>query len=463
MSTNNTVGKPVSRIEGIEKVTGKAQYSGEYNPPGLLYGYVVNSTITRGKIISMDTDKVKLIPGVVEVFTHKNRPSLAWFDFQYADMDAPPGAVFKPLRSPEIKFNGQPIALVVAESFELSRYAACQLIVEYAEETFETDLEDNLHKARDAKKGLSSFLKPSPAKPTGDFNTAFNQSPIKVSSVFKHATEHHNPMEMFTTTTVYEGSGKLTIYDKTQGTINSQLYVANIFGLHFKDVRVLSTYVGGAFGSGLRPQYQLFLCVLASLQLKKNVRVTLDRKQMFTFGHRPQTIQTTKFSTDKNGKLTALHHAAFAETSRFEDYIENVVGWSHQLYPAANTEFKYQVVPLDLFTPLDMRAPGGCTGMHAIEVAMDELSYELNIDPLELRLRNYSSRNPADKKPFTSKELEQCYVKGAEKFGWSNRSPQPGSMSRGNKLVGYGMATGIWDAMQLPARAEAIISKEGKL
>lgn len=463
MSTQPLIGQPVSRLEGYLKVTGGAKYSGEYNLPGLLYGYVVNSTITKGKITNIDTTAAKALPGVVEVFTHKNRPSLAWFNIQYADMDAPPGSPFKPLHDAGIKYNGQPVALVVAETFELARYAASIITVEYATETFSASLPDQLAAARAPKLGMATMLKPLPPKPKGDFEKAFARSVAQASAEYFHGTEHHNPLELFATTTIYEGEGKVTIYDKTQGTINVQMYAANVFGLHFKNVRVISPYVGGGFGSGLRPQYQLFFSVMAALELKRPVRVTLDRHQMFTFGHRPPTIQRTRFGADADGKVTALNHSAFAETSKFEDYTEVVVNWSNMLYPAENTLFQYKLVPLDVYSPLDMRAPGGSTGSHAIESTMDELAYQLKMDPLELRLINYTDKDVSVGRPYSSKELKQCYLQGAEKFGWNKRRPEPRSMRCGNKLVGYGMATGIWEVMQLPARAEAVITKEGKL
>lgn len=462
MTKSEVIGKPISRLEGSLKVTGQAKYAGEYEAPDLLYGYVVNSTVTKGKIAVIDTTDAKMLDGVIEIFTHENRPSTAWFDIQYADMDAPPGTVFKPLKDNEIKFNGQPIALVVAKTFEMARYAATKIKLAYTEEEFETDLESNLHKARDPKKGLASMLKPPPPKPKGDFEQAYRNSHVQSSGEFKHGTEHHNPMEMFASTVIYEGSKKLKIYDKTQGTINSQLYVANVFGLKMKNVQVISPFVGGAFGSGLRPQYQLFMAVMASLALKRNVRVTLDRAQMFTFGHRPPTIQYTKFGADENGKVNAIYHKAVAETSQFEDYVEMVVNWSNMLYPAENTLLESKLVPLDVYSPLDMRAPGGSTGMHAIEMTMDELAYKLNIDPLEFRLINYSDIDKSSEKEYSSKELRECYLQGAEKFGWAKRNPKPRSMKRGNKLVGYGMATGIWDANRLFARVEAKISIDGK-
>ncbi|MGB8193460.1 MAG: xanthine dehydrogenase family protein molybdopterin-binding subunit [Chitinophagaceae bacterium] len=463
MSTEPSVGKPVSRLEGKQKVTGAAKYAGEYNVPGLLYGYVINSTITRGKIISIDAGAAKALNGVVEILTHENRSSLAWFDLQYTDMDAPPGTVFRPLYNAEIKYNGQPIALVIAKDFETARYASTLVRFQYEEELFNTCIDDHLDKAREAKKGLATALRPPPPKPTGDFEKAFKNSPVKVEAEYRHSTEHHNPMELFTTTTLYEGDGKLTIYDKTQGTINNQVFVANVFGLRYKDVRVLAPFVGGAFGSGLRPQYQLFLCVMAALHLKQHVRVTLDRSQMFSFGHRPSNVQRLRFSADEHGKLTGLNHSAFSETSQFEDYTEPLSDWSHKLYPAPNTLFEYKVVPLDVYTPIDMRAPGGSTAMHAIECMMDELAYKLQMDPLELRLKNYAETDPSTGKPFTSKALRECYLKAAERFEWNKRSPEPATMTRGNKLVGYGMATGIWDAYQFPSRVEAIITKEGKL
>ncbi|MES2455591.1 MAG: xanthine dehydrogenase family protein molybdopterin-binding subunit [Bacteroidota bacterium] len=467
MKTTNTispsVGQPVSRLEGRLKVTGDAKYAAEYNVPDLLYGYVVNSTITKGKILKIDTTAANALAGVVEVLTHENRPKLAWFDLQYADMDAPPGVVFRPLYDADIKFNGQPVALVVAKDFETARYAATLVRFEYEEAPFDTCLEDNLAQARPAKKGMATLLKPPPPAPTGDFEAAYARAAATVDAEYKHGVEHHNPMELFATTTVYEGKGKLTIYDKTQGTINNQLFVANVFGLHYKNIRVLAPFVGGAFGVGLRPQFQLFLCAMAALHLQRNVRVTLDRQQMFALGHRPQNVQRLRFAADEKGKMLGMNHSSFVETSNYEDYAEIMSSWSHRLYPAPNTLFEYKVVPLDLSTPIDMRAPGGSTAMHAIECTMDQLAYKLGIDPLEFRLLNYSDTDPSAQRPFTSKALKDCYLKAAERFGWDKRNPEPGSMKRGNKLVGHGMATGIWDAYQFPSRVELIIGKDGRL
>ncbi|WP_034894899.1 xanthine dehydrogenase family protein molybdopterin-binding subunit [Gillisia sp. Hel_I_29] len=463
MKTSHSIGKPIDRLEGHLKVTGAATYAAEYEVGDLLHGYVVNSTITKGKIIDIDEQAARELPGVIEVFSHNNRSKLPWFDILYADMDAPPGTPFKPLYDENVLYNGQPIALVVAETFETARYAASLIKITYEESKFKTSLLSNLQDSRSPKKGMATVVKPLPPDDKGNFEKAYAAANVTYEGEFNHPPEHHNPLELFATTTVYEGKGKLTVYDKTQGTSNSQLYIANIFGLHYKNVRVIAPFVGGGFGSGLRPQYQLFLCVMASLQLKRNVRVAMDRSQMFTFGHRPPTYQKTKFGASKDGMLTALHHTAIAETSQNEDYNEVVVNWGGMLYPVKNTEFDYKLVSLDIFTPMDMRAPGGSTGMHAIETSMDALSYALNMDPLEFRLLNYSETDESANKPFSSKELKACYQKASEAFGWEQRNPKPRTTKRGQRLVGTGMSSGIWDVIALPGKAKATLNKKGQL
>ncbi|MGB4400284.1 MAG: xanthine dehydrogenase family protein molybdopterin-binding subunit [Daejeonella sp.] len=456
-------GQALNRIDGHAKVRGEAKYAAEFNITDLLYGYIINSTITKGKIKSINTEKASAITGVIKVFTHENRESTAWLNLKYTDMDAPPGVPFRPLHDRKINYNGQPVALVVAETFELARYAATLVDIQYESDPHQTDLRSNLSEARKPKKGLASIYKPGPPKAKGNAELAFNNAPIKASGTFVHGMETHNPLEMFASTVIYEQDGKLTIYDKTQGALNSQIYVANVFGKSFKNVRVLSPYVGGAFGSGLRPQYQLFLAVMASLDLRRSVRVSMNRHQMFTFGHRPATVQNTRFSAIHTGKIQSLYHDATAETSRFEDYSEVVVNWSNELYPSNNVKLGYKLVPLDLASPLDMRAPGGATGLHAIECTIDALAYKCNIDPIEFRLHNYAYHDDSSGKPFSSKELKECFHQGAKRFGWENRSPQPRSMKRDGKLLGWGMASGIWEASQLPARAEALLTTDGKL
>ncbi|MGF7215770.1 xanthine dehydrogenase YagR molybdenum-binding subunit [Spirosoma lacussanchae] len=458
------IGKPISRVDGPEKVTGQAKYAAEFNVPDLTYGVVVSSTITKGTITRIDTTKALALEGVLEVFTHKNRPKTAWFDMSYKDQDSPPGSPFRPLHDDQVKYNGQPIALVVADTFEVARYAATLIEVDYDAEPCETDLLKHLHEARDPESGVANVFKPLPPKPRGNSAAAYANAPVSMSARYIHGMQHHNPMEMFATTVEYGRNGKLTIYDKTQGATNSQLYVTQAFNLSFDQVRVVSPYVGGGFGSGLRPQYQLFLAVMAARALKRSVRVSLTRQQMWSFGHRPATVQNIRLAADSDGKLAAVEHEAIAETSQFEDYTETVVNWTGKLYDCPNSTLSYKLKSLDMYSPLDMRAPGGVTGVHAIECAIDELAYKAGIDPLDFRFKNYSEKDWTEKdKPYSSKELRACFTQGAERFGWSNRTPEPRSMRRGHTLIGWGMATGIWDASQVPARAEAVLTVNGKL
>ena len=468
MTQQPYIGKPINRLDGLDKVTGKAKYAAEFDTPDLLHGYVVNSTIAKGKIKKINTQDALSLPGVVKVFTHENRPKLAWFDINYKDQDAPPGSPFRPLRDAKIRYDAQPIALVIAETFEVARYAASLITVEYEQVAHQTDLAENRHKAHKPATGMATLLKPPPPKPKGDFDAAFDAAPHQVMGEYVHGMEHHNPMEMFATTVVYEkgrnkSGGRYTVYDKTQGVTNSILYAAQVFDIPFKDIRVVSPYVGGGFGSGLRPQYQLFMAMLAAQDLKRSVKVVLTRQQMFSFGHRPATIQTVALGASAEGDMTALYHSAVSETSQFEDYTEVVVNYGGMLYPPENVTLDHQLVPLDVSTPLDMRAPGGVTGMSALECAVDELAFKAGIDPVEFRLQNYTDRDPLADLPYSSKELRECFRQGAERFGWLKRNPEPRSMRDGHQLVGWGMATGIWEANQMPARAEAVLLVNGKL
>ncbi|HYR83897.1 MAG TPA: xanthine dehydrogenase family protein molybdopterin-binding subunit [Terriglobia bacterium] len=458
--TTSYIGQPISRVDGRAKVTGQAKYAAEYNVPYLTYGVVVSSAIAKGRITRIDGSQALSLDGVLQVFTHENVPHTASDEQSYKDEVAPPGSPFRPLHDDRIMFSGQPVALVVAETFELARYAASLVRVDYKAEPHETDLAAKRGQACDPK--AREFIDP-PFKPRGDPGKAFSKAPVRLEAEYSGPAEHHNPMEPFATTVVWEDGGKITVYDKTQGPLNNQKYVCKVFELRSDDVCVLSPFVGGGFGSGLRPQYQLFLAVMAALGLRRSVRVSLTRQQMFTFGHRPQILQRIALGASTDGTLKALMHEAIAETSRFEDYSEQVVNWSGELYSCKNVKLGYKLVQLDVYTPSDMRAPGAAWGLYAIESAMDELAYKLRMDPLELRLKNYTEKDPNTGKKFSSKELRECYRQGAERFGWSGRNPEPRSMRAGESLIGWGMATGIWEAWQLPGSAKAVLTADGKL
>ena len=453
MSATAYVGKPISRVDGGAKVAGAAKYAAEFNVPDLAHGFVVSSAIAKGRIVKIHTEDALAVAGVLDVFTHEHRPKLADSDEKYKDEVAPDGSPFRPLYDDRIHFNGQPVALVVAEEFEIARFAASLVRVEYEQEAHATDFEAQRQRSKRRR----------PLVVRGNAAKAFEQAAARVEAEYRMPVEHHNPMEPFATTAVWEADGRITVFDKTQGAPNSWNYVTNALRLSRHRVRVLSPYVGGAFGSGLRPQYQLLLAVLAAHALERSVRVTLTRQQMFTLGYRSANVHELKLGADNAGRLVSFRHHAVGMTSQFEEFQRDFVNWSSLLYRCTNTELGQSLVKLDQNTPCDMRAPGGAEGVYAIECAMDELAYAANIDPLELRLINYSDKDQIEKRPYSSKQLRECYRQGAEKFGWSKRNPQPRSMRDGNELVGWGMATGVWEAMQLKASARAVLTANGSV
>jgi xanthine dehydrogenase YagR molybdenum-binding subunit len=273
--------------------------------------------------------------------------------------------------------------------------------------------------------------------------------------------EHHNPMELYASTVIFEGNGKLTVYDKTQGVQNVQRYLCGVFGMKPEDVRVMSPFMGGGFGSGLRPQFEVVLAVLAARALQRSVRVVLTRPQMYALGYRPAMIQRIALGANTAGTLDAITHDAVTVTSQYEDFYRQETGWSGLLYKSPNAKYVHRLARLDLATSCDMRAPSAATAVYALECAMDELAIALKIDPVELRLRCYSDRDQHEDRPFSSKALRECYRQGAEAFGWNGRSPEPRSMRDGSDLVGWGMATGVWEAMQMPIAVRIVLTSNG--
>jgi xanthine dehydrogenase YagR molybdenum-binding subunit len=446
------IGTPTSRVDGRVKVTGMAQYAGEFAAPDLAYGSVVTSTIARGRITRIDATQALAVEGVLDVLTHENRPAMGATDQAFSDEVAPTGSPFRPLYDDKIKFNGQPIALVIAEEWEIARFAATLVDVEYEVESHDTDL----HARRD-----KAFVVEKPDKPRGDAAKAFAAAPVRHEAEYFIPVEYHNPMELFAATAVWKDGGKLTVFDKTQGVQNVQRYVCGVFGLKSDDVRVMSPFVGGAFGSGLRPQYEVVLAVQGALQLKRSVRLVLAREQMYGLGYRPATIERVALGARADGSLDAITHEAIAMTSQYEEFSRNDTSWSALLYKSSNASYEHKLSRLDVPTPSDMRAPGAASGVYALECAMDELAVALKLDPVELRMRCYSDRDQNTGAPFTSKQLKECYRKGAELFGWSRRNSEPRSMRDGTDLVGWGMATGVWEALQMPMGARIVLSGNG--
>jgi xanthine dehydrogenase YagR molybdenum-binding subunit len=447
------IGTATSRIDGRAKVTGEAKYAAEYNFPGLAHGYIVDATIPRGRITSIDTSAALRVSGVLDVLTHEHRPPMADTDKAYRDDVAPEkGSPYRPLYDDRVMFSGQPVALVLAEDWETAHFAASLVRVEYKTEPHVTDLRSQREKA---------FVVEKPEKPRGDAAKAFAAAAVRHEAEYYIPTEHHNPMELFASTVTWDGDGKLTVYDKTQGVQNVQRYLCSVFDKRPDEVRVMSPFMGGGFGAGLRPQYQVVLAALAALALKRPARVVLTRAQMYTLGYRPATIERLALGANAAGTLEAITHEAIAVTSQFEEFSRNDTGWADLLYKSANTKFVHKLASLDVPTSSDMRAPGAATGVYALECAMDELAVALKTDPLQLRLQCYSDRDQSGDLPYTSKQLRECYRQGAAAFGWEKRNPEPRSMRDGHELVGWGMATGIWEALQMPTAVRIVLTANG--
>ncbi|WP_244745110.1 xanthine dehydrogenase family protein molybdopterin-binding subunit [Paraburkholderia terricola] len=455
------VGVPHKRVDGKLKVTGAAQYAADYAANGLTYGFVVSSTIASGRIVAIDASAALELPGVLLVLTHLNRPPLPLADQPYKDMVAPGGTPFRPLWDDRVWYSGQPVALVVAETLELARHAASLVKVRYEHTPHQTEMSEALMSAVPPSTEKGGF--DPPPSPRGDADRALASAAVRVDGFYSTPAEYHNPMEMHGCTVVPDEHGHLIVYEKTQGVVNTKRYLTGVFGLKDDEVQVESPFVGGAFGSGLRPQYHLPLAVMAARDLKRPVRVTLTRQQMFTFAHRPQSIQRVALGASADGKLQAVIHEAVAETSRYEDYCDVLVNWAGQLYACENVTLGYKVVKLDVPTPADMRAPGAAQGLFPLETAMDELAEALQMDPLQLRLVNYAERDANKNLPFSSKALRDCYREGAARFGWEGRPLAPRARREGRELIGWGMATGAWDAMQNEAAARAVLTPDGRV
>jgi len=456
------IGKEMSRVDGVAKVTGRAKYAAEFRAPNLAYGFIVLGTVAKGRITNIDTREAEAAPGVVRVLTHLNAPRLGP---KANTEDSPPSSreptpreeqdkSFRPLQSDRIYFNMQPIALVVAETYEQARYAARLVKATYNAEKHETDTERVRGRARFPPQGP-------PPKPRGNPEAAMKSAPVKIEAEYRIPIEHHNPMEPHAAVAVWQGD-RLTIFDKTQEVYGVRKHLASSFGVPEENVQVTSPYVGGAFGSSLRPNYYPALTAMAAREVKRPVKVVYTRTQMYTgHGYRPHTIQKVALGAGRDGKLAAMIHEAVHNTSTFEEFSDATTAFTRQVYACPNLSAPLRITATDLNTPTWMRAPGAVSGMFALECAMDELAYALKIDPLELRLINYAETDPESGKPWSSKALRECYRLGAEKFGWAQRKMEPRSMRDGRLLVGWGTATGVWGAGQMPATARITFKAGG--
>lgn len=451
---DKTLNKPssstgLSRVDGRLKVTGGAKYAAEFNVKGLTYGVLVCSSIAKGSIRSIDSKQAQNAPGVLAVISHLNCPKIPGYPAE------PAKAPIKLFYDDKVLYNGHPVAMVIADTFERAQYAASLVNVDYNEEKHITILKDNLTSAV-APHDDAEYKR-------GDPN-AWASAPVKVEQEYILPSEVHNPMELHAIVARWDADDRITVWDKTQGVKDTQSNIARLFGIPVDHVQVNSKFVGGAFGSALQVWQHEVAAIIGAKVVKRPVKLMLTRKDMFTsVGYRPLTWQKIGIGATTDGKLVGINHYAVGQTSTYEDFAESPADVSRQLYACPNAYTNNKILSLDVGSPIWMRGPGYATGTFALESAMDELSYQLGIDPLELRLKNYAEIDPETGKPYSGKSLRDAYKMGAENIGWHNRSSKPGSVMRDGWLVGYGVSTGMFQADREPATVKAIMNVDGTL
>jgi xanthine dehydrogenase YagR molybdenum-binding subunit len=442
------IGRGVERVDGRAKVTGAARYAADNQIPSVLHGFLVTSTVARGEITELDTSAALAAPGVVAVYTHQNMLALT------VPPDFPYPKRFLPLQDTRIHHNGQPVAYVVAETLEQAQEAATLVRVRYRAEAPTAHLADALDEA---------FLPPDfrgRANETvvGDAAAALEQAEVRVEQEYSSPMQHHNPIEPHTTTAVWDGDA-LTLYESAQGVGFTRMIVAQAFAKYVqdKDIRIVSPYLGGGFGAkGPTWPHTLLTAAVARL-VRRPVKLVLTRAQMYTMnGHRAEYRRGLRLGATRQGRLTAIVDTSTAQLSRTETSIYNGSNSTLSLYACPNVHVRQLGVELDLPTSSYMRSPE-TTAHFGLETALDELSHEVGLDPVELRVRNHL---PAG--PNTSKYLLECYRMGAKAFGWARRDPRPGSMRDGDEYVGWGMATETHTYNAIRSFAELTVDEAGR-
>jgi xanthine dehydrogenase YagR molybdenum-binding subunit len=443
------IGAPVDRVDGPLKVTGAALYPSDFTFPDLTHAVLVQSTIAAGRISKIDAAVAEAAPGVLAVITHENAPALA---------EAPVGPLGPPapfpLRDNRIVHRGQHVAVVVARTREQARAAAPLVEIDYEEAAPVLSIDDPRapellnHWGQDVDRG--------------DVTAALASAEVVYDEIFTTAAVTNSPMGLFGTVARWEGN-RLTVHDASQDPMLARKTLATVFNLPETDVRVLVPYLGGGFGNGLRVWTHVILTALAARVVGRPVKLVLTRPQMFTsVGHRPQTLQRVRLGATRDGQLVALDHESTSTIGALDDGgVEPVTQVTGNAYSCPNVATRDRRVRLHIPSPHWMRGPGTTQGNFAVESALDELSYALGIDPIELRLRNYTEVHPGSGRPWSSKALRECYHAGAERFGWARRTPETGSMRDGNWLIGYGMSGVTFTPGQAPCQATVSIRRDG--
>jgi xanthine dehydrogenase YagR molybdenum-binding subunit len=443
------IGSPLSRPEGPLKVTGRAVYAADTPMPGVLFAVMVPATIANGRIRRIDPPSAERAPGVVAVLSHLDLPKLG-------KAPSPPlGQVFLPMQSDQVMYEGQPVAIVIAHSLEQAEHAARLVTVTYEA------AQPIVFGKGEVKKAGDWFAPPDLAK--GDVEAGLAAADVKIEQTYTMPTRHHNPMEPSATIASWNGD-HLTLHDATQWSSAVQSTMAALFGIKPEQVRVLCPFTGGGFGSKGYVWPHQFLTAAAARHVGKPVKLVLRRSDMYTsHGYQAGNRQSISLGAKRDGRITAIRHNSVAVSSMFGTYLDLITSASRAVYATPAFETTIRLEHTNLGEPTAMRPPQEGPGMVALESAMDELAYALDLDPLELRLRNYAEVDPESGNPFSSKELRQCYLEAARRFGWEKRPKAVRSMRDGRLLLGWGMATAIMSTFRFPAAARARLRADGQV
>jgi xanthine dehydrogenase YagR molybdenum-binding subunit len=451
------IGKPIDRIDARLKVTGAAKYAAEFNQPQMAYAFPVSATIAKGAITGFDESAAKAAGGVLTIITHENARRLKPADaMAMIKVGVLIGEYLAPLQDNRVHYYGQTVALVVAETYEQARCAAALLKVNYTTEKAATDFKAELPKGTRPQQFMGAPAQTNAGKAAAPLAAAA----VKFEQTYTTPTENHHPMEPHATVAVWEGDDKLTLYDATQGVVNTRGTASYFFNLNPENVRVMSPFLGGGFGcKGL--WLQTIMAAMAAHAVKRPVKLVTTRQMMQTStGRRSETSQKVAFGASREGKLSVIRHHSDSYTN-LTAFFEPSGKQTEVLYDSPIREITYQVAKMNVGTPTFMRAPGEAPGMFALESALDELAHELKLDPIALRVLNHTTVDPMKKHPFSGDNLRDCYKIGAEKFGWTNRKMQPRMNRNGKYLIGYGMAAATYPAGRSSATARVQIMANG--
>ncbi|WP_129140436.1 xanthine dehydrogenase family protein molybdopterin-binding subunit [Modicisalibacter coralii] len=450
--TTQTIGQRTPRVDGEFKLTGRADYAVDHSAPGMLIGYPVPASIAHGTLAGLDLETARAMPGVVDIFHHGHFPTLARSPNSMAQQNVV-SEVRLPFEDTRIYYDGQLVALVVAETFEQARAAAHAVRAEYHEEA--GAISGLLHTDRDGEWQAGQ------ARSRGEPREAWEQSPVRIDRTYTIAAESHVPMEVHATLAEWR-DGRLRVHESSQGVLFQRKAMARIFDIAEEDVEVVSHYIGSGFGNKLFMWPHAVATAAAAREVGRPVRTVMPRQQdMATTGNRPASRQRLRLAADEAGRLTAIRHDSTTETSPVHTHVDAVGSATPSLYACDNVAVGQRLVTVNHGTPCPMRGPGEVSGLFALECAMDELAGELGIDPLDLRRRNHAERDPGKDLPWSSKHLDACYDNAAARFGWSRREPGIGAMRDGDEILGWGMASCTWFAGRQPCAARVELHADG--